>query len=116
MLITMCKSKIHRATVTDTNLAYEGSLTVDQSLMEAASISEFEQVHVVNVNNGQRFVTYVIKGETSGGIIVNGAASRLAETGDLLIIITYAGIKEDNAKGYRPKIIMVDGQNKIKES
>jgi aspartate 1-decarboxylase len=88
---TMCKSKIHRATVTDANLAYEGSITLDPVLMEAADLLEYEQVHVVDINNGARFETYVIQGAAGrGDVVLNGAAARLVQPGDKVIIMSYA--------------------------
>jgi aspartate 1-decarboxylase len=106
----MCKSKIHRATVSDTNINYEGSITIDVRLMELAGIQEFEQVHVVNVNNGSRFETYVMKGK-KGDIILNGAAARLAVRGDKVIIIAYGYMKMNKAKGHIPRIVLVNEQN-----
>ncbi len=110
----MCKSKIHRATVTGADLNYVGSITIDQELMEAADLLEFEQVHVVNVNNGARFETYVIQGERgSGEICLNGAAARLAHAGDRVIIISYAQYEEAELASYRPTFIFVDEENRI---
>lgn len=111
---TMAKSKIHRATVTDANLNYVGSITIDKELMAAADILPYEQVQVVNVNNGTRFETYAIEGESgSGTICINGAAARLAAPGDLVIIISYAQYDADELKGFAPKVIHVDGQNRM---
>ena len=110
MLVSMCKSKIHRATVSDTNINYEGSITIDVRLMESAGIAEYEQVHVVNVNNGNRFETYVMKG-MKGEIILNGAAARLAVKGDKVIIIAYGYLKQKKAEGHKPRIILVNDQN-----
>jgi aspartate 1-decarboxylase len=110
----MCKSKIHRATVTGADLNYVGSITIDPELMEAADLREFEQVHVVNVNNGARFETYVIAGERGEGeICLNGAAARLAHPGDRVIVISYAGYDERELESYRPTFIFVDDQNRI---
>ena len=106
----MCKSKIHRVTVSDTNINYEGSITIDTHLMELAGIVEYEQVHVVNVNNGNRFETYVMKGK-KGDIILNGAAARLAVKGDKVIIIAYGYVKEKNLEGFKPRIVLVNDQN-----
>lgn len=106
----MCKSKIHRVTVSDTNINYEGSITIDTQLMELAGIVEYEQVHVVNVNNGNRFETYVMKGN-KGDIILNGAAARLAVKGDKVIIIAYGYLKQKNAEGHIPRIVLVNDQN-----
>lgn len=110
----MCKSKIHRATVTDSNLEYEGSVTIDAALLEAADILEFEQVHVVNLNNGARFETYAITGERdSGAIVLNGAAARLVQPGDRVIIISYAQYEEAELETYRPRLVFVDAENRI---
>ena len=114
MLRSMCKSKIHRATVTDANLNYVGSITLDAELIAAADLMEYEQVHVVNVNNGARFETYVIAGEAgSGEICLNGAAARLAHPGDKVIIISYAQYSEAELKEYRPVFIFLDEANRI---
>lgn len=114
MLRTMCKSKIHRATVTGADLNYIGSITIDPVLMEAADLLEFEQVSVVNVNNGARFETYVIPGEPGKGeICLNGAAARLVHPGDKVIIISYAQYDEAEMQTYRPQFIFVDEQNRI---
>jgi aspartate 1-decarboxylase len=115
MTRTMLKSKIHRATVTDADLNYEGSITVDESLMRAANMLEHEQVAVWNVNNGERFETYVIPGpRNSGTICVNGSAARKVQRGDLLIIATFAGYDEAEARAHAPKVVFVDAQNRIK--
>ena len=114
MLRSMCKSKIHRATVTDANLNYVGSITIDADLISAADLMEYEQVHVVNVNNGARFETYVIAGQAgSGEICLNGAAARLAQPGDKVIIISYAQYNEAELQEYRPVMIFVDEANRI---
>ena len=114
MLRTMCKSKIHRATVTGADLNYIGSITIDPELMEAADLLEFEQVSVVNVNNGARFETYVIPGERGRGeICLNGAAARLVHPGDKVIVISYAQYDEAEMEAYRPRFIFVDEQNRI---
>ena len=113
MDITVCKSKIHRATVTDTNIAYEGSITISPKLMDLAGIYEYEQVHVVNVNNGERFVTYVIRGKNDNEIILNGAAARLAVAGDKVIIIAYTMVKEKKMTDYKPSIVLVDDENQV---
>ncbi len=111
---TMLKSKIHRATVTDANIDYEGSITIDKKLMKAADILPYEQVHVLNINNGARFTTYTIEGEAgSGEICLNGAAARLAVKGDLVIILTYHDVPEEETKGYRPKVVHVNEKNEI---
>lgn len=110
----MCKSKIHRARVTEANLYYEGSLTVDSDLLEAADILPFERVQVVNVNNGERFETYTIPGKRRSGIIcLNGAAARLGQLGDEIIIITYGTYSEEELKIYKPTVILLDKENKI---
>jgi aspartate 1-decarboxylase len=114
MLVELLKSKIHRATVTDKNLEYEGSITVDAGLMAAAGISEYEKVHVLNLNNGSRFETYVIRGKKgSGDICVNGAAARLAEKGDKVIIVSYGFIDSSETAKIKPRIVKVDGKNEI---
>lgn len=108
----MLKSKIHRATVTDANINYEGSITIDKDLMDAADMLPFEQVHVLNINNGARFTTYIIEGERGkGDICLNGAAARLAVKGDLVIILTYTQVPEEELPNYQPKIIHVDKNN-----
>src|SRR5512138_4030608 len=111
---TMCKSKIHRATVTDAHLAYEGSITIDPILLEAADIKVYEQVHVVDVNNGERFVTYAIEGRpNSGDIIVNGAAARLVQPGDTIIIFSYGEYDEAELADFEPRFVFVDADNRI---
>ena len=113
---TLCKSKIHRATVTDANLSYEGSITIDPVLLEAADIREYEQVHVVNVTNGARFVTYAILGTAdSGDMIVNGAAARLVQPGDTIIVFSYAEYEEAELAEFQPLLVFVDGQNRIQQ-
>lgn len=113
MFIEVCKSKIHRAKVTDKSLDYEGSITIDSDLMIAADILPNEKVQIVNVNNGQRFDTYVIKGAAgTGEICINGAAARLAEVNDIVIIISYAMLDRKNAESFCPKIVKVDSFNK----
>lgn len=112
----MCKSKIHRATVTDANLAYEGSITLDPVLMAAADLLEYEQVHVVDIDNGARFETYVITGEPGGGeVVLNGAAARLVQPGDKVIIMSYASYEEGELENFRPRVIFVDEGNAIVE-
>jgi len=111
----MLKSKIHRARVTETNLDYEGSLTLDESLMKAADMIPYEQVHVYNISNGERFLTYLIKGEKDSGIVgVNGAAAHKAKVGDELIIVSYVVLKEEKIDYFMPKILILDEKNKIK--
>lgn len=112
---TMCKSKVHRATVTDANLAYEGSITLDPVLMEAADIRAYEKVHVVNIANGARFETYVITGvEASGDVVLNGAAARLVQPGDKVIIMSYAEYEESELEDFEPRLIFVDDKNRIR--
>lgn len=112
----MLKSKIHRATVTDSNLDYEGSIAIDESLMEAAGIYPFEQVQIYNINNGNRFTTYAIKGERgSGTISINGAAAHLAKKGDLVIIANYSSLDDAEAATHVPVLVYVDGRNSIKK-
>ena len=114
MLRTLCKSKIHRATVTGADLHYVGSITVDPVLMEAADLHMYEQVQVVNVNNGARFETYVIPGNRGQGeICLNGAAARLAVPGDLVIIISYAQYDAAEVAKYQPRFVFVDERNRI---
>ena len=116
MFLTMFKSKIHRATVTEANLNYMGSITIDEALLEAAEILPNEKVQVVNNNNGSRFETYVIKGERDSGVIcLNGAAARLVQPGGTVIIISYALLDSREARTFRPTIVMVDGANRISE-
>jgi aspartate 1-decarboxylase len=113
MLITVCKSKIHRATITDANLNYVGSLTIDEELMKAADLVEYERISVVNVNNGERFDTYVIKGKAgSGQIELNGAAARKGEKGDLIIIIAWGQIEQEQADRFKPAVVHVDQNNR----
>ncbi|GBF41575.1 aspartate alpha-decarboxylase [Leptospira ellinghausenii] len=118
MIITVCKGKIHRAVVTEAELHYEGSLTVDLDLMELAGMKPYEQVSVVNVNNGARFETYLIVGERgSGTICLNGAAARLGMKGDKVIIITYGQVEEkDLPSDYKPKVVFVDENNRPKKA
>ncbi|MGQ9655319.1 MAG: aspartate 1-decarboxylase [Thermodesulfobacteriota bacterium] len=113
----MLRSKIHRATVTGADLDYEGSITIDKELMEAADILPYEMVHVLNVNNGARFQTYAIEGRPgSGEIIINGAAARLVAKGDMVIILTFATVSEEEARSMRPKLVYADGGNAIREA
>jgi aspartate 1-decarboxylase len=117
MNLTMLKAKIHRAAVTGSELHYEGSITIDPALLEASGILPYEQVDVLNVNNGARFTTYAIKSKKrgSGEITVNGAAARLVQKGDLVIICAFCTMDEKAAKKYSPSIIFVDSKNKIKK-
>src|SRR6201996_4034951 len=111
---TMLKSKIHRATVSDCDLHYVGSITIDPDLLEAADIREFEQVAVVDVDNGARFETYTIAGRPgSGDMKVNGAAARLVHRGDTIIVISYAAYDPDELENYNPRVVHVDAQNQI---
>ncbi|MBC8366252.1 aspartate 1-decarboxylase [bacterium] len=113
MMITLCKSKIHRATITEANLQYEGSLTVDRNLMDAAGLLPYEKVAVVNVTNGSRLETYVIEGGRDTGVLcLNGAAARLGAVGDKVIIISYAHMTPEEAQGYKPALIQVDEDNR----
>lgn len=113
MQLTLLKGKIHRAAVTQCDLNYEGSISVDAALMERAGILPHEQVDVLNINNGQRFTTYAIPAPAgSGAIGVNGAAARLAQMGDLVIIIAYARMEEAQAKSFQPRVVMVDAANR----
>jgi aspartate 1-decarboxylase len=114
MMIDVLKSKIHRATVTRANLHYIGSVTIDEDLMDAVQLIENERVHIYNINNGERFDTYVIKGKRgSGEIGINGAAARKIVEGDLVIIVSYAVMDFEEAKSYKPLIIFPDEKNKI---
>lgn len=116
MLRTLLKSKIHRASVTEANLYYEGSITIDEKLMQAADILEHEKVEVLNLNNGQRLETYAIKGKASSGVIcLNGPAARGACVGDKVIIVSYVLADDKESKAIKPKIICVDERNRIKD-
>lgn len=107
---TLMKSKIHRATVTEADLTYSGSISVDRELLSMADILEHEKVHVLNVNTGARFETYAIPGKP-GQICLNGAAARLVQKGDIVIVITYAEYEEDEARKHKPTVVLVDGAN-----
>ncbi len=114
MFIKMLKSKIHRATVTDTNLNYEGSISIDKDLMDKAKIVRNQAVNIFNINNGERFETYVIEGEKNSGMIgLNGAAARLAEPGDLIIIAAYSWVEEKEVEKFTTKIVHVDSKNRV---
>jgi aspartate 1-decarboxylase len=114
MIIEVLKSKIHRATITQANLNYIGSISIDEDLMEAANLIEFEKVQVVNINNGERLETYVIRGERGTGVIsLNGAAARKAHVGDLVIIASYAQMEFEEAKKHKPAIVFPTTQNKL---
>jgi aspartate 1-decarboxylase len=112
MLLTFLKSKIHRATVTDADLNYEGSISIDPRLCEAAQLNKFEQVDIYNCNNGARFTTYVIHGK-EGEICLNGAAARHVAKGDLVIIACYAQIEAEKATSHKPKLVFVDEKNDL---
>ncbi len=113
----MMKSKIHRARVTEVNIDYEGSITIDRRLMEEADILPYEQVQVLNISNGARFSTYAIEGKSDNGqICLNGAAARLAAKGDTVIILSYCHVEEDEARSFVPKLVYVDAQNSITET
>jgi len=114
---TMLKGKIHRARVTQVDVDYEGSITIDKSLMEASDILPYEQVEVLNINNGARFSTYAIEAEPgSGAICINGAAARLAAKGDIVIILSYCHVPDDEAINVIPKMVYVDKNNRIVET
>ncbi len=114
MLLTIMKSKLHRVRVTQAELNYVGSITIDQALMEAANLLENEKVQIVNNNNGERFETYVIPGERgSGTICLNGAAARRAQVGDIVIIIAYALMTPEEAKAHTPRLVFPDPDNKL---
>jgi aspartate 1-decarboxylase len=112
----MLKSKIHRARVTAANIDYEGSIAIDERLMQEADILPYEQVQVLNLNNGARFTTYAIKSEQAGEICLNGAAARLAAKGDIIIILSYCQVTDDEAPNFMPRLVYVDAQNAIAES
>jgi aspartate 1-decarboxylase len=117
MLLNLLKAKIHRARVTEANLNYEGSITIDKNLLDASGILAHEQVHICNITNGERFVTYVIEGKAgSGAICLNGAAARLVSPDDLVIIISYCRVTQEEAKDHRPKVVLVDEKNSIKDA
>ena len=114
MFRSLCKSKIHRVTVTETNLQYEGSITIDSDLMNAADILPYEKVQVVNTNNGMRIETYVLPGESGSGVVcMNGAAARCAEPGDIIIVITYCWLADSEALTHEPVVVRVDSRNRI---
>lgn len=114
MTVEMLKGKIHRATVTQAELDYVGSITIDAGLCEAAGIFEYEKVAIVDINNGERFETYTIFGEAGSGIIcLNGAAARKVSTGDKIIIMSYCSVSPEEAKEHKPKVVFVDDSNKI---
>ena len=117
MFLSMMKSKIHQATVTEANLQYEGSITIDRNLLHAAELLPGEQVHVVNLNNGSRIETYCVEGPAGSGIIcMNGAAARWAQVGDQIIILSYALMEEAIARLHKPKVVFVDRSNRIRQA
>jgi aspartate 1-decarboxylase len=110
----MLKGKIHRATVTEANVDYEGSITIDPMLMDAAGIVQWEQVHVLDINNGSRLTTYAIEGEAGSGVIcMNGAAARLIHEGDLVIILAYDMLTQEEARDHKPRLVYVNERNEI---
>ncbi|WP_297880428.1 aspartate 1-decarboxylase [uncultured Campylobacter sp.] len=113
MKIEILSSKIHRARVTDANLNYVGSITIGPELIEAAGLCEYQKVEILNVNNGERFATYVIRGEKKGEICLNGAAARKVCVGDVVIIVAYAQMGAKKAKNFEPKIVQVNAKNEI---
>ncbi|WP_343591238.1 aspartate 1-decarboxylase [Paracidovorax wautersii] len=116
MFRTLLKSKIHRVAATHCELHYEGSCAIDEDLLDAANIAENEQVHIWNINNGERFITYAIKGQRGSGMIsVNGSAARRASVGDLLIIAAFAQVHEDQVASHQPQLVFVDAQNRQTE-
>ncbi len=116
MLRSMLKSKIHKATVTQADLLYEGSLTIDRDLMAAVGLYPYEKIKIYNINNGDRFDTYVIEGEPGSGVIgLNGAAARKGMVGDLIIIVSYALFTDDELKNFEPQVVILDRNNQIKE-
>jgi len=116
MLFNMMKGKIHRATVTQADLNYEGSITIDEKLATAAGILPYEQVSIYDINNGNRYTTYCLYGKSeSGTICLNGAAARMSSVGDLIIIVSYAMIEQTRLEEFKPKIVLVDENNRIKK-
>lgn len=114
MILTMLKAKIHRATVTQCDLHYEGSITIDSDLLKASGILPNEQVDVLDITNGARFTTYAIEGEAGSGVIgINGAAAHLAHVGDLVIVVAYAQMSESNARAHKPKVLLLDKDNHV---
>ena len=109
------KSKVHRLTVTERNIEYEGSITIDSDILKAADVVPGEKVQVLNINNGARFETYILEGKAGSGVAcLNGAAARLAEIGDVVIVIAYAAVSEEEMKKFKPRIVLVDEKNAIK--
>ncbi|WP_374592194.1 aspartate 1-decarboxylase [Aquabacterium sp.] len=112
----MLRAKLHRVTVTEADLTYEGSCGIDEDLLDAANMHEYERIDLYNVNNGERFSTYIIKAARgSGAISLNGAAARRAHVGDLLIICTYGPVAESEVPAWKPKVVLVDGDNRVTE-
>jgi aspartate 1-decarboxylase len=117
MLVTMMKSKLHRATVTQADLHYEGSIAIDRDLLDAAEIYPHEQVDVLNINTGARFTTYAIEAPRGSKVIgVNGAAARLVQAGDLVIVVTYGQMPSEEARNYNPNVVLLDERNAIKKA
>ena len=117
MLLNLMKAKIHRARITQANLEYEGSITIDRSILEAAGILPYEQVHVLDCESGARFITYTIEGPAGSGVFcVNGAAARLVTPGDRIIIISYAQLSHEEAKNFTPRVVLMDEKNAIKDT
>jgi len=117
MQITLLKSKIHRARVTNSNLIYEGSITIDGELTEKANLKEFEKVDIYNISNGERFSTYVLLGKKGSGCIeLNGAAARKGGIGDIVIIVSYVALNEEEIAGFKPTIVYVDEKNQVKRA
>ncbi|MGR8929111.1 MAG: aspartate 1-decarboxylase [Gammaproteobacteria bacterium] len=117
MHLNMLKAKLHRARVTHSELDYEGSCAIDGKILDFSGIREYEQIHIYNINNGQRFTTYAIRAEEGSGVFsINGAAARLACPGDLIIIAAYASMDEKEMKSYKPTLVYFDGNNKITHS
>ena len=114
MKLKLLKSKLHRATVTDACLDYEGSISIDRNLMKQANILNHEKVHVLNVTNGSRLETYAIPSSKSGDVCINGAAAHLVDPGDLVIIVSYATMSNDEAQNFEPKVVLLDKNNKVK--
>ncbi len=112
MRLTLLKAKLHRATVTAADLHYEGSIALGPDLRKAAGLLEYERVEIYNVNNGQRFATYVIAGAQRGEVMVNGAAARLVQKGDQVIIVAYADFTPEEAKAHKPTVVLLDGKNR----
>ena len=117
MYLTLLKGKIHRAAVTSCELGYEGSITIDPTLLEAADILPYEQVDVLNINNGARFTTYAILGKKrgSGQMTINGAAARMVQPGDLVIVCAYGRMEAKDARKHKPRVVLVDAKNRVKK-